>query len=70
MFESLLDGQRMRVLTDAERGFRVEGVFAMPWMQDAPSEVDSRGGIRSSGGRNRRDESRFEVHIEDFGWAA
>ena len=34
-----------------ELAFRVEGAFDMPWMQYAPSEsVDSRGGIRGSGG--------------------
>jgi hypothetical protein len=36
-FEALLGGRRMSVLADAERHFRVEGVFEMPWMNEAPS---------------------------------
>lgn len=50
-FEGLLGGRRMEVHEDAEQGFRVEGIFEVPWMQDAPLEPrDSQGGIRSSGG--------------------
>lgn len=50
-FEALLGGRRMRVLADDERHFRVEGLFDVPWMREAPSEsVDSRGGITGSGG--------------------
>lgn len=47
----------MRVARDADRGYRVEGVFELAWMNDAPSEPrDSRGGITGSGGalRNAR----------------
>jgi hypothetical protein len=35
-FESLLGGRRMMVYADAGRGFRVEGLFDVPWMQNAP----------------------------------
>lgn len=50
-FEALLGGRRMVVYADVARGFRVEGLFAVPWMQEAPQEPsDSLGGITGSGG--------------------
>lgn len=50
-FGGLLGGRRMAVHADPERGFRVEGLFDVPWTQEAPPEsVDSRRGITGSGG--------------------
>ena len=49
-FDAVLGGRRMRVGRDAAQGFRVEGVFELPWNENAPSELDSRGGVTGSGG--------------------
>jgi hypothetical protein len=53
-FEALLSGRRMEVHSDEARGFRVEGLFDVPWMREAPLEpLDSQGGITGSGGAIR-----------------
>lgn len=50
-FLGLLGGRRMRIGPDPERVFRVEGIFELPWNENAPPEsVDSRGGVTGSGG--------------------